>query len=375
MPRNKNIWIHTGWRKTPERETFGDNAKYFFLYIQQHKPNIRSIWIAQDKKMRDLLRAHGYSSYTLDSFMGTYLSLRAGVTIVDSNLRVANWRLSGRSIYIQLWHGKSFKKMGKISPYGSTYNKFLSPNLFVTYAYIVAASHLLGKYLLQGFEHKKKHLLISSLPRYDVFFNDIPGSDIDEDTQLSQKIDQDKKAGYESVAFYAPTYRPDGSNPLEHLDLTMLSDALSVSNTKCYISLHPKCYNKDWKKPDGYQHIEFIQTVLDIYPIFKKFSVIITDYSSMAIDALLCNVPSVIYAYDESTYRVSMGIHDELWDAFPAHKTHTMPELCKILKEKNYAWNTSFQQTKEKFFTFSSLHGYNEQASSKRVYEAIEKIL
>ena len=102
-PRNKRLWVFVGWHKSRERETFADNSKYLFLHVANTRKDVRAIWMAEDDKMRDILRSKGYESYNIHSLAGAYHSLRAGYTIIDALMRLPNWRYSGRSKTIQLW--------------------------------------------------------------------------------------------------------------------------------------------------------------------------------------------------------------------------------------------------------------------------------
>lgn len=370
FPRDKKLWIVMGWRRKKERELFGDNAKYFFLYASNNlDKDIKVVWIGRDERICQILRKRGYIAHSINSIKGIMYSLKAGYTIVDANLRLENWKYSGGSRLVQLWHGKSLKKMGHDSPYAmGKYKRFSSPNLFRKFYLLAAASKFLGKFNVSGFRMKEEDLVVSGLPRYDVMFDDIKDSDIDVDYRLKYKIDY-LKTKYKKIVFYGPTFRPDGSNPLEEADLRILNQTLFDKDYYCFISLHPKFATKDWQPKEKFTNISFIDVLYDIYPIMNKFDLLITDYSSLALDFLLVNVPSILYIYDLDSFKKGMGIHQEIAEAMPGPRVESFDKLLEVLGGDSYIWNDKHREARDKFFTFQDGN------SSKRIFDLLVKMV
>lgn len=366
VPKNKKIWVVMGWRRDKNGEVLGDNAKYFFLYASQNLKNIKVIWIAQDDRVCSVLRDFGYNSFSIRSLKGVWTSLRAGYTIVDANLRLENWVYSGNSRIVQLWHGKSLKKMGQNSPYAmGKYSRFFHPYLFCRFYCLISASRFLGEFNVSGFRMSSEDLLPIGLPRYDVLFSEIKDSDIDIDQEFKKKLESLKLVGYNKIIFYAPTFRPDGSNPLAGADLGSLNQVLLEKNSYCLVSMHPKFATKDWQPKEKFSNLEFVNAGPDIYPLIRQFDLLISDYSSLILDFLLVNIPSILYIYDLESFNKGMGIHKEIAGAVPGPRVENFESLIETLKGDSYIWTNVHDRARDLFFTFQDAN------SAQRITNAI----
>lgn len=345
-PRSDRIWVFIGCRKNRERELFSDNSKYMFLYASENLPNIESIWISSDDKLPKIIRGLGYKAYYIYSPLGIYYSLRAGYTFVDAFVQFRNWKFSGRTKVIQLWHGKGMKKTAHESPYSlPAASRLLSPNLFKNYERVLAASEYSAKMMTAVFRIPMEKVLITGLPRHDSMFKNIRGSEIDSVPGLAEKVRLLRKNGVNKIVSYAPTFRPNGTNPLFEnlkkgtgsfqLDLNKLDTIFGENNSHLFITLHPK-FSLDDYGTDSYKNITFLRPGFDIYPTLSLFDALITDYSSIFSDFLLLDRPMVFLVYDLETYKVEMGLFDDFDKMTPGPKVFTNEELAleidKVLK-------------------------------------------
>lgn len=367
VPRNPNLWIFIGWRRSKEREVFAENPKYQFLYVARNVPEVRPIWIGQDEEICTVLRARGYKAYSIHSLQGIYYSLRAGYTFVGGLLQRKHWRFAGTTRLIQLWHSKSLKKTGYNSPYGITrYNRFLSGNLFHKPYKFIAISEFLAPFITSDFHIPKKDILITGIPKHDALLTEVFDSDIDLDQNLAKLINQARDRRPGRLLFYGPTFRPDGSNPLADFDLASFDTFLQGRNDICIISLHPKFSTRDWI-PEGksFTNILFSQSDLDIYPLMRELDVLITDYSSLTFDFLLMKKPLILYAFDIDTFKEGMGVYDALWDVMPGKKVHTFPALLDALSEDLTIYTPDIEAAWRKVFTFG------DGKAAKRITDAL----
>jgi len=366
FPKDKNIWVFHGWHTSPEREIFADNSKYLFLYVHHHHKDIRPIWICKDRMICKVLNQHGFEAHYMNSLKGIYLSLRAGATIADAFLSMANWQLSGGSLFIQLWHGKGPKKIGYNSPYGfQRYSKFLHPYLFQIPAFQIASSPFTAELVASSFGIPKEKVKVTGLPKYDVYTNPEPGSKIDQNTELEQKIIAAKKNN-QRVFLYTPTFRPDGTSPLINISLEDLDKGLSQKDIKIIISLHPKFSVKNWMPDKEFRHIDFAPAGYDLYPILPMADGLITDYSSTYVDFLLLNKPIIFFPFDIDVYKEKMGIHEEFWDLMPGPHVKTSSELVKAIA----SYDDSLWKVKRREVT-DKLHTFKDGGASKRIVKEI----
>lgn len=367
IPRSKNIWVCIGWHKSTEREIFADNSKYFFLYLQNEKPHVTSVWLAKDKKLATILKNKGYKSYYAHSLRGIYYAIRARYTIVDARISVCNWKFSSGSKIVQLWHGKGMKKSGNDSNYNSSHSYFKNPNYWVHYSSIIATSEKTGELISRAFSQPMSDIIITGQPRTDIFFNHINGAEIDENKKLKKYIFHAKANNINEIILYAPTFRADGSNPLDQLNesrLFSLNSFLKNSNKLFIIGLHPKFAFKKVRVTEKYSNIMYLDPGLDIYTCFKDIDVIITDYSNIYIDFLLLEKQSIFFTYDEAWYRKTTGLNEEFETLTPGPHVTNFKELLYSLDHEDEFIHKR-RTVKSKLF----LH--QDGRSSERIYEAL----
>jgi len=355
MPRTSKIWVFIGWHRNKEREIFADNSKYLFLYVANNLKHIKAIWIGKDKKITAILRNRGYNAHKINSFKGVYYSLRAKYTFIDAFMELKNWRLSGGSKIIQLWHGKGLKKTGYDSPYGlQRRNKLLLPNLFCTLYYrTIASSKYTAKLMASIFRIPKETIIITGLPRHDVLFKNIKGADIDITPFLKTTLKNIRQKNINKIILYAPTFRPDGSNPLSQLKLDEFNYFLRKKNNHLVIMLHPKFAIKKYSPPRKKNtNITFVEAGYDIYPLLSQFDVLITDYSSLYVDFLLLDKPVIFFVYDLEKYKKEMGLYDKFMSLMPGPHATNFKELLAALQLKTDKYKKARQRARRYFFRF-----------------------
>ncbi len=344
VPRSSRIWVFYGWHQGAHGEIFADNSKYLFL--EAHKQSeIRAIWLAKDHKMAKKLNSEGFESYPLSSGKGVFFALRAGVTVVDAFMSRFSWRYSRGSKVVQLWHGKGMKKTGYDSPYSlQRYNRFLQPHLFVAYAFTIATSDYTAELMQNIFHIAKEQVFTTGLPRNDALHREIPGSQIDA-VVLQKSNTSPKKKSF----LYAPTFRPDGSNPLDQIDFSTLSQIAEQNNFEFFVSLHPKFAQKKYHTWE-LKNISFIPPGYDIYPVLKDFDVLITDYSSLYVDFLILNRPIIFFTYDQAQYEREMGLYADFQTLTPGPHPEKFLELLKLIQNPTDTHKQERQQVIQKLF-------------------------
>jgi CDP-glycerol glycerophosphotransferase len=336
IPKDDDLWVFMGWRFSKDREVFAENVKYFFLYVHHQQASVvRPVWIGADRAICSMLRHHGYEAYWRGSLRGMWLSMRAGYSIVGAFLTIEQWRCTGGSKVVQLWHGKSIKKTGEQSRYGragKNKGRWAVPGRFVRFHVVAAVSEYLATYTSKDFGIGRERLLVSGIPKYDVLSQSIEGAAIDLDTDLEQTLDTIRTKHPRRIILYGPTFRPDGSSSIDSIDFEALDRTLAKHNDFVVVSLHPKFAARDWIPNIELQHVFFSQGDRDKYPLLREFDYILTDYSSLAMDFLYMNKLPIHYVYDFDTYTQDMGVYEDLWELMPGPKAFSFPELLEVLE-------------------------------------------
>jgi CDP-glycerol glycerophosphotransferase len=167
---------------------------------------------------------------------------------------------------------------------------------------------------------------LSGYPKNDIFYNDVWGEDIYADCDTLQWIDSQKTRG-KKILFYAPTFRDmnaDFSIPDQFFS-TSFSDFLENSKAVLIIKGHASSKNSNTVLP---KNLRIHKNDCDGYPALKKADLLITDYSSIYMDALHLDIPLVFFPYDWDTYT---DIHRQLQFNYqqmtPGPKCYTMRDL------------------------------------------------
>ncbi len=318
FPRNKKVWSFIGWHKKTDGEVFADNAKYFFLFVSQNHPEIKSVWIAKSHELANKLTNLGYTSYYEKSLMGIYYQLTAGAFVIDAFLQPTNYMLSGTSKIVQLLHGKGMKKKG----YSEKQDKIQD--------FIFNTSEFTLNILPESFKSGSK-TFITGYPRNDLFYKEIKDSQVDIDTLMMNHLELVR--GTKKIVMYAPTFRR-GQKEFDinnSLPLDELRAFAKENNIFFILSLHNKHRSQqESTKIEG--NVGFLQES-DIYPLLKYVDIFITDYSSSFADFILLDKPLIFYPYDLEEYNKNEGLVADYKDITPGPKAFSFIELKKTILE------------------------------------------
>lgn len=345
IPKKKNLWVFIGWHKSSGREIFADNSKYMFLHASS-KDDVEAVWITEDKNLINELRSRGLKADNIKSLGGILASLRAETTFVDAYIKRSNWRYSGGTKLVQLWHGKGFKKTGYDSLSGNLHKGFKFPEQYRGCDYTIATSPITSGLMSKTFRIPEKNILVTGLPRHDIFFSKIPNAEIGSNPDL-RKIFEDKK--FNKYILYAPTFRRGVSHPLNRLDLEKLQNYLSDQNALLIIAFHPK-YISSTLEGKKFSNITHIKSGYDIYPYADKLDVLITDYSSIFIDFLAIDKHLIFFTSDLKEYKKTPGLYDDYDKLTPGPHVDSTAELIEVLDKKS-DWAEERQRAREILFT------------------------
>ncbi|MCI0619616.1 CDP-glycerol glycerophosphotransferase family protein [Candidatus Wolfebacteria bacterium] len=350
MPRNLRLWVFVGWHGKEGKEVFADNTKYLFLHTAHKHPNIKAVWLARDGNLAEELRKRGYRSYYHQSFRGIWCALRAGMTCIDAYLQPKNFRWSGRTILVQLLHGKGMKKGGYAAAPPRRYDYIFCPSPFVR------------DMLPQQFVGSAS-VVVTGYPRNDVLFGDVPGSELHVSLSTKTLLADHRFA---RRILYAPTFRrgEEGIGLEKLLDLERMSRWLVRHDYLLVLSLHPKY--TDQARGIASDNIHFLEDS-DIYPLLPAFDALITDYSSLFSDFLLFDRPIVFYSYDLEEYSIKEGLTHSYDLITPGEKVRTSRTLIDALDRAlvNNTWKAERERVRELY------HTHIDGDASKRITDTL----
>ncbi len=320
IPRKKDLWVFIGWHRYKDREYFADNSKYLFLDVaRQHELGITPVWLSNDAMLVRELRARGYAAEHESSLRGIWAALRAGTTVLDAHPLLRHWRSFGSTRLVQLWHGISIKYIGYESEYSYKRNPpsvLLQPHLKVSYDAVFAPSEWYRQTMIRSLRCDPNVVHVAPYPRNAAIAGIVKDVDIGAPSLAS---------GGKKI-LYAPTFRADGSNPLEHLP--PLQELLARHGATLHVLTHPKFMAR--AKSGDEKHVVFLDPGRDIYPALKEFSICITDYSSLGFDFLPIG-PVIFFQYDRPSFEKNPGLVSEYKELLAGPVVENADELLEAL--------------------------------------------
>lgn len=383
VPRNRKIWIFGS-----KGESFSGNSKWLFLYLHNpNKMNIRKIWISRSKKIVKILNTKGFEAYYLNSLKGYYYAVRGGIYFFNVHTHYGiSYFFSHGAKKINLWHGITIiKKVGLDSNlinnyfyklyHGNLRQKihyhFFCPWEYEKYDMVICTSEMTKKYMKSAFNKRVKDIIITGYPRNDVLLKNID-SHFEED----QKLIDFFKSNQKKIILYMPTYRDTKIYKSESINIPIdwkrLNSFLAKNNSIFILKLHP-VERVPLQISTSYKNIRVLNNLTDVYPILKYVDILITDYSSICYDFLLCSKPIVFYLYDLEEFKTE---HRSLYDNFetllPGPIVKTFDALLNILDNCINNEDDFIKEYSKKIDNCRILtHKYVDSNSSKRVYEKI----
>lgn len=307
IPKNKNIWVFGSFGGS-----FNDNAKYLFLYIFENHPEIKAIWISNNKNTVKFLKDKNFNSYYKWSIKGLFYSFIGKVYFYNAYISDINTWTHGNAIKVNLWHGIPIKKIefdiskGTISHIfnKSLKSRFFYPNHYTKSDYILSTSKKVSEMFSSAFRLDTNQCLEFGYPRNDILtYSEDKIIDFIKKYEPSSSLELiNTLKKYEKTYVYMPTWRDDGSDFIKEskIDFQFLNKILVDNNSCLILKLH-----NNTKLPmnlNSFENIVLFDNKADIYPILPFTHTLITDYSSIYFDYKLMDKEVVFFSFDKDEY-------------------------------------------------------------------------
>lgn len=239
------------------------------------------------------------------------------VFICDNFLPVSSCRKRKETEVIQLWHaGGILKKYAYDTP--DDIPKNYKGNVFSNYTLLTVSAECCIPVYERAMRQPKGVVKPLGLSRTDIFFRQ---SYLDECRELLYRTYPEAKG--KKVALWAPTFRGKAIDPkiigvkyIERMKKELGDDWFVITK------LHPHLQNKLGISGDGMTTEQLLPAV----------DVLITDYSSVIFDAVLVDLPMVLYVPDRREYEEKRGFYIPL-EEIPSVITENGAELAKCVKQ------------------------------------------
>lgn len=249
------------------------------------------------------LKALGYIGHVLRQEEAI---LKADVVILDTYCIPASMipHRKGTKV-IQMWHALgAIKKFGwqTVGKEGGSSKKIAKlMRMHNGYDYVVCASDVTASYFCEAFRTDRGKIVKYGLPRIDYIKSvAMGGKHADMLAKIKVKYPQLKNG--EKTVVYAPTFRRGKT-----VDVQSLVDALRTDRYNIVVKLHP-LYRGDFAGAGNGTNVIYDDDFTS-FDWLAAADMIISDYSSLVIEATLADKPLFIYAYDLDEYEENTGLN------------------------------------------------------------------
>lgn len=388
-PKENDLWVFSGFNK----RNYMDNVKYLYEYTLEHHPEIRAVWVTLDKDVYKKLTAEGKPVLMMRTPECRRTLSRAAIAVTD-HFRMSDYdALSGlndRTKIVQLWHGVGLKSIGDLkntTVVGVQFSddilpldtdglgrRFLKKVKYFRHAYYRELFERYFMLVCPGDERIKQIAHPWHIPVEKCFVTGHPRN----------VLLHSAKASVEPVqVLYAPTYRW-GVLPERAMVQRVVESAASIQSkmeqmaAELTVRLHPhtwRNYSSMLEKVEANFDRVHVDKEKDIYQALGKYSVLVTDYSSIAYDFIMLDRPVVFFNYDYQEFiSRECNLNYDYNTYSPGIKTKTWQETLKAVElylqepEKDGEWRRT---VRDEFFDMS----VNDENNSERIVEEIKRRL
>ncbi|NFO33677.1 glycosyltransferase [Clostridium botulinum] len=350
IPKKKNLWVFTSFRQ----RGYLDNSKYYFEYVTENNPEIEAVWLTRDKSVYNTLKKQSKNVYISTSFKGIWKMIRANIAITD-HFRMTDYpSILGYNYWtklVQLWHGVGLKSMGN----GKEVKNTNVPGVKYSDDIICKIDDSTAKKVIKKFKYFRHAFFREMFEEYFMFV--CPGQERIDMIGKIWNIPEEKyfMAGHprnlpiyesmiskENLILYAPTYRFNKDMELNTVEICLsalenIQKKMEEIDGKLIIRLHPHTWRnyqiKIKKEIADFDRIE-LDNERDIYPNLGKYSIVISDYSSISFDFAMLDRPVIYLCHDyEEFIEREAGFNLDYFKNTPGPKTYTWEETLNEIQE------------------------------------------
>ncbi|MBE6787733.1 MAG: CDP-glycerol glycerophosphotransferase family protein [Ruminococcaceae bacterium] len=281
----------------------------------------------------------GKLGYAFHMLLQMYHIATSKVVVVDGySIAVCVLKHNKQIKVVQIWHALSalkkfgYQSLGTKAGSSEAVAKILC--MHKNYNYVLAPSEITAGYYKQAFGVDESQIKYIGIPRIDYILK--------EDKETAQKIyNEYPLLEKKQNIIYIPTFRKN-----QPLEIEEFIEKLDTEKYNLIVKLHPL----DEITPRPQKSGVIYDSLFGVYDLAKVCDKIITDYSSLAMEVSLLEIPTYFYVYDIEEYKQSPGINfDFETEEMGIYKAETAKELLELL-EKEYD-KEILKRFKQKYIT------------------------
>lgn len=392
LPKRSDYWAFSTHPLNTSH--FTENPRAVFEHIKQNK-NIKKIIFYRGGVQPTIFEdTVNYEIVNLGSWHSFWLLARCRVVLLSNSIsmdfslrwpdgRFAIVKLSPkRRIIVNLWHGVALKRLLTVA--NAATQQHTDRVAYRTqerkhYAGLIASSDI-DSYAMAAMFYPLNYqqVWLTGLPRNDFLTQAeaLLPCYIQDSIKQIRHIKQNKK-----LIVYAPTYRQTSVSETAHYyqfeqtEIDALKCLLQENNAVLGYRPHYFKNSEQYFNLDQFIDNELIfnvsQVVVPEYSaLARELDVLVTDYSSVYIEALYLSKPVICFGYDIEHYKTQQdGLLYDMELAFPGPVVKHFADVLTALKEKLHANPQDIQH--EQATAMKLFFKYDDAQNSKRVVERI----
>lgn len=259
------------------------------------------------------------------------LSKSKYIFLNDNFLAMANMNFNPETVITQLWHAPgAFKKFGASSSKDKKEIDLIKKASEKVTFLINTSENINGEYS-EAFQIDESKIKPLGIPRMDYYFKNHDG--LRENFNKKYPLARGKK-----IILYAPTFRDNeyDNNVFNYLDLDEFNKQLGEEYVLA-VRFHPKFSNN--VSESGFINVSDFANEQELLLIAD---LLISDYSSIAIEFAALNKPVLLFTYDFDNYVTKdRGFYFDLRNSDLGLIADSSEELIETIKNNEFQMNNS----------------------------------
>lgn len=342
LPRDSERWVFGS-----RGDLYTDNSMYLFEFVRRNSPEIQAVWISGDRELVRRLRDNGRAAYHRASVSGILYLLRAKVNVYSSDPSDTSFAFTGGAINVNLYHGLPIKQIEfdiesaagrRVYHPATLLGRIRSRTVYAakwTYQDVLAtSSEWAEEQFRRSYQGRVGHVVRACAPRMSAALSrePLPAKLFPVEHELVSTV---REQGGKTL-LYAPTWRRYEWDVSESLgDLGELEMVLEETETTLFVKTHLFCKGS----VEGERRVVGVPDSVDVSAILPHVDGLITDYSSIGLDAALLGKPVIWTPIDRAKFQELESPNFDLdYDALTrGHAVASSSELLSVLADGEWS--------------------------------------
>lgn len=367
----------------------GEGALAVARALRREEPEARIVWLVADESEAEAARAEGFEPIPRVGRAGYWATLRAGQIVVTHGLGDVNRFGTHGAATVQLWHGAPLKRLHLDSPVTTAVSGPAPVRALLRRMYLagsrevdlfVAGSPTAAERLRSAFRVDPGKVRVLGDPRDDLLAiqaRDPRAARAARSTLLGLLGARGAGIGDDAtVVLYAPTWRdgdPDPAVP-DAGDAERIRTALDRANAHLVIRSHPLGSGAYEPLVGDRIHLLGSDAVRDATPLLGGVDVVVTDYSSLALDFSLLGRPILWFAPDLERYTNTRGLYEPLEVTSSGRVLRTWSAVADRIEEIAQAGPAARSAAADARALATRFHAHPEGGAAARVLAEIRRL-